>query len=240
MRDEPFRARFVFTDRHGGVSTGPYASLNLGAHVGDDPRAVRENRDILSGQLGVPVDRLVWMHQVHGARVALIDSPVTEPVPDVDAVVTAVPGLALGVLAADCLPVMLADGAVGVIGAAHAGRCGVLAGVVPAAVAAMQRLGAEPERVRAVLGPAICGHCYEVPTVLRDSVAEQLPTTASATRNGAPALDLAAGIRSQLHDVGVNQVGVDPRCTMEDPALFSYRRSVVTGRQAGLVWLERE
>jgi polyphenol oxidase len=238
VRDGPLRARFTFTDRHGGLSTGPYASLNLGEHVGDDVRAVHGNRRILSHRLGVPEDRFVWMRQVHGARVAIVDSPGQAAISDVDAIVTAVPGLALGVLVADCVPVVLADDNAGVIGAAHAGRRGMSEGIVTAAITAMQRLGAEPERLRAVLGPAICASCYEVSAALRDSVANRVPRAVGLTRGGAPALDLAAGIRDQLRGVGVDRVQVDGRCTVEDAALFSYRRNGITGRQAGVVWLE--
>jgi polyphenol oxidase len=238
VRDGPRRARFSFSDRHGGVSTGPYASLNLGDHVGDDPEAVNQNRRILSGRLGIPVDRVVWMRQVHGANVAVVDSPAPSGVADVDAVVSAVPGLGLGVLVADCVPVVLADANAGVVGAAHAGRLGMFHGVVPAVVVAMQQLGAEANRLQVVLGPSVCGRCYAVPYDLQKSVVAKVPQALSTTRDGAPALDLAAGIRAQLRRVGVDHVETDGRCSVEDPTLFSYRRGNTTGRQAAVVWLD--
>ncbi|MET7613886.1 laccase domain-containing protein, partial [Streptomyces seoulensis] len=126
-------AHFVFTDRWGGVSAAPYAELNLGGAVGDDPGAVRTNRELTAKALGVDPAGVVWMNQVHGAGVAVVDEPWGErPVPEVDALVTTRRGLALAVLTADCVPVLLADPVAGVVAAAHAGRPGMLAGVVPA------------------------------------------------------------------------------------------------------------
>lgn len=238
MSDGPVRVRFAFTDRHGGVSTGPFASLNLGDHVGDDAAAVQRNRRILTDRLSIADDRVVWMRQVHGARVAVVDTASPTTIRDVDGLVTKTPGLALGVLVADCVPVILTDDSAGVVGVAHAGRQGLFVGVIDAAVAAMQRLGAAPERIHAVLGPAVCGRCYEVPGELQQAVADRVPAALSATRDGAPALDLVAGIRQRLQDLGVGQIDVDGRCTVEDPDLFSYRRSGTTGRQAGVVLLE--
>ena len=238
MSDGPVRARSAFTDRHGGVSTGPFASLNLGDRVGDDATAVQHNRQILSHRLGVAHDRVVWMRQVHGADAAVVDSPSATALADVDALATKTPRLALGVLVADCVPVILADDRAGVVGVAHAGRRGVADGVITAAVDAMRRLGATPDQMHVILGPGICGRCYEVSPAIQQSVVTRVPNAATSTRDGAPGLDLAAGIRQQLHDLGVRHIDVDERCTVEDPALFSYRRNGTTGRQAGVVWLE--
>ncbi|MGZ4656478.1 MAG: peptidoglycan editing factor PgeF [Blastococcus sp.] len=231
------RPRRVVTDRRGGASAAPYDTFNLGVHVGDDAAAVAANRARGARELRVPEDRLVWMTQVHGTGVAVVDGPQQGPVPDVDALVTATPGLVLCVLVADCVPVLLADPVAGVVAAVHAGREGVRQGVVPAALAAMTRLGARPGNVTALLGPAVCGACYEVPAAMQAEVARAVPDAAVRTRRGTPGLDLRAGLDARLRAAGVAEVVHDPRCTVEDPRLFSHRREGVTGRQAGLVWL---
>lgn len=233
------RPRRVVTDRRGGRSRAPYASFNLGDHVGDDPADVAANRARVARELGIPVDRLVWMNQVHGTRVAVVDGPQDRPVPATDALVTATGGLVLCVLVADCVPVLLADHETGVVAAVHAGREGVRQGVVPAALSAMASLGARARHVTALLGPAVCGSCYEVPEEMQREVARVAPAAAVRTRQGTPGLDLRAGIAAGLHGAGVAQVVQDPRCTVEDLTLFSHRREGVTGRQAGLVWLPR-
>jgi YfiH family protein len=231
------RPRRVVTDRRGGRSASPYDSFNLGGHVGDDPADVAANRDRLARELGVPGDQLVWMTQVHGTGVAIVEDADENPVADVDALVTATPGLVLCVLVADCVPVLLADPVAGVVAAVHAGREGVRRGVVPAALAAMTRLGARPGDVEALLGPAVCGLDYEVPAAMQAEVARVAPASAVRTRQGTPGLDLRAGIDEVLRGAGVRQVVHDPRCTVEDRRLFSHRRDGVTGRQAGVVWL---
>jgi YfiH family protein len=231
------RPRRVVTDRRGGRSRPPYDSFNLGDHVGDDAADVAANRARLARELGVPEDRLVWMTQVHGARVTVVDGPVEGAVPDTDALVTTTPGLVLCVLVADCVPVLLADAEAGVVAAVHAGREGVRTGVVPAALAAMRELGARPAGTTALLGPAVCGADYEVPAAMRAEVAKVAPAAAVRTRRDTPGLDLRAGLAEILQKAGVGQVVHDPRCTVEDPRLFSHRRDGVTGRQAGVVWL---
>jgi YfiH family protein len=232
------RVRRVVTSRPGGVSAGTYASFNLGGHVGDEAAAVTTNRERLASAIGVPVDHLVWMDQVHGTAVRVIDQPAAEPLPATDAAVTAEPGLAVAVLVADCVPVLLGDAEAGVIGAAHAGRVGAAAGVVRRAVEEMWKLGAEPARTEALLGPAICGGCYEVPAPMRAEVEQRLPGSACTTRAGTPGLDLRAGLAAQLTALGVARVALDSRCTAEDHDLFSYRRDGATGRQAAVIWLE--
>ena len=233
----PVRPRRVVTDRRGGRSRPPYDSFNLGDHVGDDPADVAANRARLARELRVAEDRLVWMRQVHGTGVAVVDGPQPEPLPDTDALVTTTPGLVLSVLAADCVPVLLADPAAGVVAAVHAGREGVRKGVLGATLAAMTRLGARPGGVSALLGPAVCGACYEVPAAMQAEVARVAPAAAVRTRRGTPGLDLRAGLAEVLRTAGVAEVVHDPRCTVEDRRLFSHRRDGVTGRQAGLVWL---
>ncbi|MGE3257217.1 peptidoglycan editing factor PgeF [Pseudonocardia sp.] len=232
------RVRRVVTTRAGGRSTGPFARFNLSAGVGDDPAAVAANRRRLSRELGAPV---VFLAQVHGVRVATVGAPPVDGAPDVadtDAAVTALPGVAVAVLAADCVPVLMADPAAGVVGAAHAGRVGAAAGVLPATVAAMEALGARRERLEVLLGAAVCGACYEVPAAMCDEVAAALPGSAARTRRGTPSLDLRAGLHRQLAALGVARIGADPRCTMEDPQLYSHRRDGRTGRQAAVTWLD--
>ena len=233
----PVRPRRVVTDRRGGRSLSPYDSFNLGDHVGDDPGAVAANRARVARELGVARDRLVWMNQVHGRGVAVVDGPQDGPVPATDALVTSTRGLVLAVLVADCVPILLADHDRGVVAAVHAGREGVRQGVVPAALSAMAGLGARARHVTALLGPAVCGECYEVPEAMQAEVAEVVPAAAVPTRKGTAGLDLRAGIAELLTRAGVREVVHDPRCTVEDPNLFSHRRDRVTGRQAGLVWL---
>jgi polyphenol oxidase len=231
------RVRRVLTSRSGGVSQGPYASFNLALHVGDDPAAVATNRRRLSDTIGVPPESVVWMEQIHGATVAVVDGPAGEPVEGTDGLVTATPGVAVAVLVADCVPVLLADPANGVVAAVHAGRVGAAAGVVPRAVEAFRSAGGDPATSDALLGPAVCGACYEVPADMQAAVESRLPGSAVRTRAGTPGLDLRAGLSRQLTELGVAQVVVDPRCTAEDRELFSHRRDGVTGRQAGVAWL---
>jgi len=232
------RVRRVVSTRAGGRSRGDYASFNLSALVGDDPAAVEANRERLRRELGVPV---VFLEQVHGTRVVTIDTvpvPGAPDVPAADAVVTALPGVGIAVLAADCVPVLLADPAAGVVGAAHAGRVGAAAGVLPATVAAMEALGARRDALEVLLGPAICGGCYEVPAAMRAEVDAHLPGSAVRTRRGTPGLDLRAGLYHQLTELGVARIGGDPRCTRETPELYSHRRDPRSGRQAAITWLD--
>ncbi|MGW2421696.1 peptidoglycan editing factor PgeF [Streptomyces sp. NPDC001709] len=239
-RESVSGAHFAFTDRWGGVSAAPYEELNLGGAVGDAPEAVRANRDIAAKSLGLDPGQVVWMNQVHGADVAVVDAPwgTGSPVPEVDAIVTARRGLALAVLTADCVPVLLADPVAGVVAAAHAGRPGMVKGVVPAAVRAMTELGAEPGRIVARTGPAVCGRCYEVPETMRAEVAAVEPAAHAETSWGTPALDVSAGVHAQLDRLGVRDRAQAPECTLESDDHFSYRRDRTTGRLAGYVWLD--
>ncbi|WRZ93426.1 peptidoglycan editing factor PgeF [Streptomyces sp. NBC_01007] len=232
-------AHFAFTDRWGGVSAVPYEELNLGGAVGDDPDAVRANRDLAAKELGLDPARVVWMNQVHGPDVAVVEEPWgSSEIPAVDAIVTARRGLALAVLTADCTPVLLADPVAGVAAAAHAGRPGMVAGVVPAAVRAMVGLGADPARIVARTGPAVCGRCYEVPDAMRAEVAAVEPAAYAETGWGTPAVDVTAGVHAQLERLGVRDREQSPVCTLESGDHFSYRRDRTTGRLAGYVWLD--
>ncbi|WP_329340172.1 peptidoglycan editing factor PgeF [Streptomyces sp. NBC_00663] len=238
-RDTVSGAHFAFTDRWGGVSAVPYEELNLGGAVGDDADAVRTNRELAAKSLGIDPARVVWMNQVHGAEVAVVAEPWGDrPVPEVDAIVTAGRGLALAVLTADCTPVLLADPVAGVVAAAHAGRPGMIAGVVPAAVRAMTELGADPARIVARTGPAVCGRCYEVPEEMRADVAAIEPAAYAETSWGTPAVDVTAGVHAQLDRLGVRDREQSPVCTRESGDHFSYRRDRTTGRLAGYVWLD--
>ncbi len=238
FQDTQGSVEIAFTDRHGGTSGGPFASLNLASRSDDDPAAVVRNLDLVGEAFtrGAGPRRLVLMDQVHGRDVHVVDeeslgSPTT---PTADGLVTGLPGVVLVVRVADCVPVLLADAAAGVVGAAHAGRPGLVAGIVPAVVATMRERGAV--RLRAWVGPHVCGSCYEVPAQLRDDVASVVPVSRAETSWGTPALDIGAGVRAQLAEAGVEVVDA-ARCTMEEDDLYSYRRQgTASGRLAGLVW----
>jgi len=232
------RIRRVTTTRAGGVSAPPFDTFNLGDHVGDDPAAVTANRRRLAAAIGVDETRMVWMNQVHGDRVERVEGPRRAAVDDTDALVTTAPGLALVVISADCVTVLMADARAGVIGAAHAGRAGAAKGVVARTLEVMLDAGARVEDVSVFLGPAVCGANYEVPAAMAEAVEAALPGSRTVTAAGTPALDLRAGITRQLRELGVGAVDADPRCTVEDPALFSHRRDAPTGRLASVVWME--
>ncbi|MDO0932442.1 peptidoglycan editing factor PgeF [Streptomyces sp. DG2A-72] len=239
QRESVSGAHFGFTDRWGGVSAAPYEELNLGGAVGDDPDAVRTNRELAAKSLGIDPADVVWMNQVHGNDVAVVDGPWGDrPAAQVDAIVTVRRGLALAVLTADCTPVLLADPVAGVVAAAHAGRPGMVAGVVPAALRAMTDLGADPSRIVARTGPTVCGRCYEVPETMRAEVAAVEPTAYAETSWGTPAVDVSAGVHAQLERLGVRDREQSPVCTLESGDHFSYRRDRTTGRLAGYVWLD--
>ncbi|OBB36829.1 MULTISPECIES: peptidoglycan editing factor PgeF [unclassified Mycobacterium] len=232
------RIRRVTTTRAGGVSAPPFDTFNLGDHVGDDPAAVAANRKRLSGAIGLGDDGIVWMNQVHSDHVVVVDGATDRPVDNTDALVTATPRLALAVVTADCVPVLLGDARAGVVAAVHAGRVGAQKGVVARTVEAMLSLGAHPEDISALLGPAVSGRNYEVPEAMAAEVETALPGSRTTSAKNTPALDLRAGIHRQLTTLGVTAIDVDPRCTVEDRNLFSHRRDAPTGRLASLVWME--
>lgn len=226
--------RAFFTTAAGGVSRAGYASLNLGLATGDRAERVRENRARVAARAGMPV---TYATQVHGTDVVHVAGPaVDEDCGEYDALVTAEPGRGLGVLVADCVPILLADPGARVVAAVHAGRRGLTAGVLERALARMAAAGAQ--EIQAVVGPAACGRCYEVPAQLRAEVAAVHPAAWSETSWGTPALDLPAAAVAALTHARVAHARVH-RCTIEDPGLFSYRRAagVPTGRSAGVVGL---
>jgi YfiH family protein len=228
----------VTTTRAGGVSAPPFDTFNLGDHVGDDPRAVKANRERLARAVGLGVDAVVWMNQVHGDRVVVVQEPGSGPVDHTDGLVTTTSRLALAVVTADCVPVLMADARAGVVAAVHAGRVGAQQGVVVRAVAAMIEAGAAAADISVLLGPAVSGANYEVPAEMADEVEATLPGSRTTTARGTPGLDLRAGIARQLTGLGVTAIDVDPRCTVADTRLFSHRRDAPTGRLASLVWME--
>jgi len=246
----PRRIRRIVTTRRGGVSAAPYDSFNLGLGVGDSPAAVAANRARLAGAAGLAPESVVWMRQVHGTTVTRVDGPpgtVSGPaapavrapgeLPETDGIVTGTAGLALGVLVADCVPMLAGDPTAGVIAAVHAGRRGAAGGIALRMLTAMLQAGASVTAVEVLLGPAICGQCYEVPAPMRDEVDAALPGSACRTSRGTPGLDLRVGLARQLRSLGVAGVAVDPRCTFTDAELFSHRRGAPTGRFAGLIWI---
>ncbi len=232
-----FRVRRVTTTRAGGVSKPPFATFNLGDHVGDDPAAVAANRRRLTTATGLGADGVVWMNQTHSTRVAVVDHG-GDVVDDTDGLVTTTPSLGLAVVTADCVPLLMADARHGVVAAVHAGRVGAAGGIVPRAVEVMVDAGAQVEDISVLLGPAVSGPNYEVPAEMADEVERLLPGSRTRTQRGTPGLDLRAGIARQLQSMGVTAVDVDPRCTYADPNLFSHRRDAPTGRLASLIWLE--
>ncbi len=221
--------RVAFTDRGAG---------NLALHTGDDPDAVRARRAALERSIGVPGGSLMFLDQVHGTDVADADRHDRPAVPTADAAVTAT-GVPLAVMVADCVPVVLvAEGPRGPLtGVAHAGRRGLLEGVLERAVEQLRARGASG--LSAWLGPSICGSCYEVPAAMREESAERIPAVAATTSWGTPALDLRAGARERLTALGVGVVepsGTGPSCTLENERLSSHRRDPGSGRIVGLVW----
>jgi YfiH family protein len=216
-----------FTKRTGGVSHGAFASLNLGTHVGDVLEDVLRNREIVASQVG-PTQ---YMNQVHGDRIALIEE-VTDEVPTADALVTGIPGISLAVMVADCIPLLLKSKES--VAAVHVGRRGLTNEVTRKTLSLMRDMGAS--HITAIIGPAICGRCYEVAEDVFNEVVENHPFAQSKTPQGTLALDLPAALRSVLSDEGVAIINKF-ECTVENPELFSYRRDGVTGRQAGIISL---
>jgi hypothetical protein len=229
-------ARVAFTDRFGGASRPPYGELNLGSASGPDADGVIANFGLIAAEFGVPAENVVRVSQVHGRDVHVVradDELPTRPMPKADGLVTTRSDVVLAVRAADCLPVLLSGD--GVIGAAHSGRKGMYVGIVPATVDAMRELGAST--ITAVLGPYACGKCYEVPDAMRAEVAERVPASYSETTWGTPAIDVAAGVKAQLAELGVEVVDATA-CTIESENLYSYRREgPESGRMAGLIKL---
>lgn len=239
---EPTGVPVLEVDLGPGVRAGVTTAdddFDLSLVLGDDLAAVRRRRVALEGWVGAP---LATVRQVHGAGVILLTAApgaLGEDLGEADAVVATTGAVAPTVLVADCVPVLLADAEAGVVAAVHAGRRGLAAGVVEATLERMRGLGARPGRVRAAVGPSICGRCYEVPAAMRDEVAAAVPGTWATTRQGTPALDLPAGVLHRLTEWGVTGVQQVGGCTAEDPRWFSHRAGPERprGRQAAVVRL---
>ena len=229
--------RHGFFTRQGGVSSGVYASLNCGPGSRDDAANVAENRARVAEILGVKPDRLLSLSQQHSAEALTVKKPWdAAKQPQADAMVTATPGLALGVLTADCAPVLFADGEAGVIGAAHAGWRGALSGIIEATVEAMEKLGAKPERITAVIGPAISQKAYEVGSdYVERFLAEEPGSEAffiTDEGSGEPHFDLPGYVAERLARAGVGSIADLGLCTYcEETRLFSYRRSQHHGEE---------
>jgi YfiH family protein len=223
--------RHGFFTRDGGVSGGLYASLNGGIGSGDAAAHVAENRARMAAAVGVEPHRFVTAHQIHSPQVVVAETPwPVEARPRADAIVTRMRALAIGVTTADCGPILFADPKAGVIGAAHAGWRGALAGVVEAAVDAMERLGAERGQIRAAIGPMIRQSNYEVgPDLIARFGAEDPASSrffAPAPRDGHAVFDLAGYIGARLTRAGIRQVEDVGLCTYADAGrFFSFRRT---------------
>ncbi|HZP78709.1 MAG TPA: peptidoglycan editing factor PgeF [Pseudolabrys sp.] len=223
--------RHAFFMRIGGVSEGVYESLNGGVGSNDDQARVSENRARMATALRVKPENLLTAYQVHSPDVIVATEPWTrETRPRVDAIVTQVPGLAVGVSTADCGPVLLADAQARVVGAAHAGWRGAFTGVLEATLAAMEKLGARRERIAVGIGPMIRLANYEVGAEFVDRFHQQDPENLrffrAGRREGHALFDLAGYITARLKQAGVASIGDLGNCTYAEPELFySYRRS---------------
>lgn len=226
-------ARHGFFTRRGGASSGVYAGLNCGPGSRDQAEAVRLNRARAAAAIGVPLERLLSLHQVHSAEVAVAPAEGWAERPRADAAVTDRPGLALSVLTADCAPVLLVDPEARVIGAVHAGWRGALDGVLEAALAAMEGLGAEVGRVRAAVGPTISQRNYEVGPEFVERFADEDPGHTQYFINGVGdryRFDLPGFVLGRLRAAGVAEAGWIGACTYSDPdRFFSYRRTTHAG-----------
>jgi YfiH family protein len=222
--------RHAFFSREGGVSGGIYQGLNGGLGSSDDPAKVAENRRRMAEAIGVAPEHLVGVHQIHSPDAVVATGPWQGDRPRADALVTRTEGIAIGVTAADCGPILFADPAARVIGAAHAGWKGALTGVLESTIGAMEKLGADRTRVVAAIGPLIRQHSYEVGSEFverfMDADAENGVFFVRSVRAGHAMFDLAGFIRRRLENAGIlmiDDIGVD---TYSDERFYSYRRSV--------------
>ena len=212
-----------FTDRRGGSSLGVYESLNLALHVGDDPAIVASNR--------AKIGSAQFMNQVHGAEIVIVDS-VTSEVPTCDGLITTKPAISLAVMVADCIPLLLVSKEA--VGAIHVGRAGLVNRIALKAIHTMRSLGSID--IHAILGPSICGACYEVPFEMQQDVMQEHPRAFATTRKGTPGLDLPKALIADLVSAGVSYEA-STSCTYEDEMYFSHRRQNPTGRFAGVISL---
>ena len=221
---ESERLKLGFTTRFGGVSEGAYKGLNLAGHVGDLPQNVAKNREILAAALGTAPFNLKFMRQIHANRVEILRD-IDDELPPCDGVITALKGVTLCVLVADCSPVLIADERRGVVAAVHAGRAGVTGKICTNAVNLMaSEFGCEAGDLRVFVGANIKARNYEV---------GELDLGAFNRYKNGGKFDIEAALRDEFTALGVERVEFDPRCTFETRELFSYRRDGVTGRFCG-------
>lgn len=241
--------RHGFFTRRGGVSTGLYASLNCGYGSGDDATLVAQNRTAVAQTLGIELNSLCTAYQIHSAKVAVLDTPwAWQNAPEADALVTRQPGIGLGILTADCVPVLLADSDNRIIGAAHAGWKGAVGGVIEATLDAMVGLGAQHERITATTGPAIAQGSYEVgPEFHARFIGQDSGNNQYFIHGGRPGhwlFDLKAYVKDRLRNAGVQQINMLAHDTcLQDNDFFSFRRATLAsepayGRQISAIVLE--
>lgn len=234
-----------FTSRHGGYSSGDFATLNLGFHVPDDPKAVARNRALLATELGTDV---VWMDQIHSdivvdvATAHMIDAGELS-VGKADAIIAetnavGAEGISIAVMVADCIPLLIADNSGKRVAAVHVGRAGMDLGIALKVVDSFCASGSSPNDLIAVAGPAICGHCYEVSADLANDIGQRHPASVVETRWQTPGIDVRAGLREQLRTRNVELLSIET-CTYENHDYFSHRRATHeerdTGRFAGII-----
>lgn len=234
--DEIAGVRHAFFTREGGVSNGIYASLNCGAGSSDDPTHVQENKRRAAAHLELEEDRLVTLYQVHSPEVVTLSdpAPILTNRPEADAMVTRTPGVALGILTADCAPVLFADAKSGVIGAAHAGWRGALGGVVENTIAAMEDLGAMRREIRATVGPCIAQTSYQVGADFPDPFVEDDAGAIALFRpdgeTGKHLFDLQGYVLRRLKQAGIGSPGtLDMDTYAAENLFFSYRRTCHRG-----------
>lgn len=229
--------RGLFTSRIGGFSSDPYSGFNLANHVGDDANSVLRNRELLSSLIGMRPDQLFFMNQVHGNKVYVVDQGSdSKAAPEADALFTTRRDVALVVLVADCIPLLLHSKSA--VAAVHVGRKGLASKVFAATLEIFAAHGVSPNEISAEIGPSICAKCYEVDEDVYREVTSIVPQSACDFRSAKdkPCLDLPKGLKAQLDAAGIKWSSED-KCTNHEEDYFSYRKSGITGRQAGVISL---
>lgn len=231
-------SRSIFTSRAGGFSKAPFDGFNLASHVGDDASSVKANRAELAKKIGLPLQSIFYMNQIHGAAVAEIkaDSDFTFA-PSVDALFTTEKRVALVTLIADCVPLLLHSS--DAVAAVHVGRKGLVAGVFQETLQIFKNHGITSSEISAEIGASICAQCYEVDIDIYEEVTKKIPqaSTNNLSPNGKPCLGVESGLIGLLEQQGIRWSSAN-QCTVHDSGYFSYRRDGSTGRQAGVIWLE--
>lgn len=229
------KANWSFFGRQGGISKKPFDSLNVADHVKDNEENVLKNREILAENLAMP---LVYIQATHSPNVVNVQSEFPEVHVDTDALVTRETNLGLVIMSADCAPVVLVDPIAHVVGVVHAGWQGMLVGVVANAIEVMFELGAEPENLKAIIGPTISAQNFIATQERFDEVKDIEPTAAVKLANGQLAVDIRKGVKHQLAQYQIKTTDLNI-CTFDTPELFSFRRDTETGRNATVVWLSQ-